>query len=398
MKMNCSRYDCSLIIPTRNRREVLADTLERISALQDERFDVMVVDNGSTEDTSALRSRFESVRWITLNDNRGAAARNVGAQAAQGRVLFMLDDDSWPEPGVITRAVQRLDSRPELGAIACRVLLADSGGRHDAGGVPGVFFNCGAAMRRSAFLATGGFPESFEYYAEEYVVACRMLQLGFRIEPQGDLVVWHRRTVKNRDNNRMLRLLVRNNVALWRAFAPPGLRDDLIASTIERYRRVAERESAQEGFAAGVLESERVLCGSENGPPLTVEQFEALYGLNHARRILRKWADKHGKRRVAVWMRGKGCEQIVDLLISLGLHIAAVYDSPESVGDDESWRGQALKKWTQFVANDVDMVIVGSLSPGVAEDVRCDLERSIPDVPTISLAPWMCHDVEAQAV
>src|SRR5205823_6339748 len=101
---------------------------------------------------------------------------------------------------------------------ACRVLLSSAGDvpagrfRHDAGGVPGVFFNCGAAIRRSAFIDVGGFPIDFEYYVEEYDLACRLWKDGWTIEPHGDAIVWHERVTTNRDNNNMLRLLVRNNL------------------------------------------------------------------------------------------------------------------------------------------------------------------------------------------
>ncbi|MBK8266905.1 MAG: glycosyltransferase [Planctomycetes bacterium] len=381
--------DCSVIIPTRTRRAVLARTLKSLAELPDHGFEVIVVDNGSTDGTLSLRSEFPAVHWIELGENRSSSARNAGAESAKGRVLLMLDDDSWPDPGVIGKVVRRMSDRPELGAIACRVLLADSDGRHDAGGVPGIFFNCGGAVRRDAFLDVGGFPTDYDYYVEEYDLCCRLWQHGLCVEPHGDLIVHHRRTLENRDNNRMLRFLVRNNIALWRKFAPPALRDDLIASTVERYARVARKENASAGFEQGLQESKRHDNGTSDEVPLTLDQFEHLFGIKTARRVLREWADKRAIRRIAVWSRGKGCEQIVGLANSLGFHIHAVYDSPESIGHDRMWRGINLRACDGFNVQSVDGLVVGSLSPGVAEDISHALGQKYESLPIITLAPWL---------
>ena len=96
--MNTHRPDCSLIIPTRNRAAILRDTLSRLSNLPDDAFEILVVDNGSFDETPTLAEDFPHIRWIALGDNLGCAARNVGAVAARSDILLMLDDDSWPHP------------------------------------------------------------------------------------------------------------------------------------------------------------------------------------------------------------------------------------------------------------------------------------------------------------
>lgn len=381
--------DCSLIIPTRNRRDVLARTLARLTVLPDACFEILVIDNGSTDGTTGLQLDFPETRWIELGENRAAAARNIAAEQARGRVLFMLDDDSWPDPGVIDAIVREMDDRPHLGAIACRVLLANSGGRHDAGGVPGIFFNCGGAVRRDAFLKVGGYPREYDYYVEEYDLCCRLWQSGLRVEAHGHLVVHHERTIENRDNNRMLRFLVRNNIALWRRYAPPELREDLIVSTIERYARVARNENALPGFEAGMNEAHNLPIELNNFTPLTLDQFGELYGLKTARRVLRDWADKRAIRRIAIWSRGKGCEQVVDIAISLGFEIDAVYDSPASIDERPTWRGRALKPESAFNPAAVQGIVAGTLSPGVAEDTAYALASRFPGLPVVSLAPWL---------
>ena len=384
--MNTHRPDCSLIIPTRNRAAILRDTLSRLSNLPDDAFEILVVDNGSFDETPTLAEDFPHIRWIALGDNLGCAARNVGAVAARSDILLMLDDDSWPHPGTIERLVRLLRERRDLGAVACRVKLADASHRHDAGGVPGTFFNCGGAIRRSAFLECGGYPIDFDYYVEEYDLSCRLWKAGWTIEPRGDLLITHRRVTQNRDNNRMLHFLVRNNLLLWDRYAPNDLRDDLIHSTLERYLRVAIKENALSGFDEGRREGHhRINSRKSRRAPLTRAEFAELFGLSAARAALKRWADNARIKKIAVWTRGKSCELLIDLLASINIRVDAVHDA---VADEPAWRRVPLKSFTDFNPANVDGVVVGSLSPGVAEDLADELSTKWPGLPVLSPAPW----------
>lgn len=363
---------------------MLADTLRRLRGLTSQRHEIIVVDNASTDDTRELRSVYSEVEWILLNENHAAAARNIAAAAAKAPLLFMLDDDSWPEPGTLDAAVELFKRRTDLGAAACRVRLADAD-RHDAGGVPGVFFNCGAFIRRDAFQSGGGYPADYEYYVEEYALACRMWQQGWTIEPRGDLLVRHARVLTNRDNSRMLRLLVRNNLWLWNRFAPEHRRADLCESTRERYSRVAVRENAWIGYEQGIVEAESSGGLGRKRTPLSEEQFCGLYGLGQARRTLSGWIERYAIRNVAVWSRGKGCEQVLELLDEAGVEVRAVLDEPVESGE---WRGAPLQSYRGLDDLHVDGVVIGSLSPGVAEDLASEIADRFAGQPCISLAPW----------
>ncbi len=378
--------ECSVIIPTRDRAAVLRDTLTHLRELPDRAFEVIVVNNGSTDGTAELAADHPEVRWIHLSRNIGCAARNVGAAAADGRVLLMLDDDSYPEPGVIDALGDLFGHNASLAGVACRVRLTDPPHRHDAGGVPGIFFNCGGAVRRDAFLAVGGYPTDYDYYAEEYDLACKLWSNGWRVEPRGDLLVWHGRVTRNRDNNRMLRLLVRNNVRMWARYAPAALRQDLIDSTFERYERVARKEGATAGYEAGCAEARTLLSRGVASRPMSEFQFEQLMGLDRACAVIRSWADKCALRRVAVWGRGKGCEQLLDLLKKTGHCVARLYDGG---GDFGIWRNVEVVSTDAFDGSGVDGVVIGSLSPGVAEDEAERLSAKWPGLPVISPAPWL---------
>lgn len=380
------RYLCSLVLPTMNRASVLQETLRRLTSLPDRGYEIIVVDNGSNDETAALAGSFPGVQWIWLGQNLGCAARNVGAMAGRGDLIFMLDDDSWPEPGVIDGAVRLFQNRTDLAAVGCRVRLADPPHRHDAGGVPGIFFNCGGVIRREAFVTVGGLPIDFDYYVEEYDLACRLIQAGWKIEPRGDLVVWHRRVTRNRDNNRMLRLLVRNNLRLWDRYAPDDMRQDLLNETLERYRRVAEKEHALRGYVEGVIEGQRALAKAPiRRSPLTHAEFASLFGLDVAQEVLTAWADKMRIRTVAIFRRAKACEQLIELTRRINIRVDAIYDNTVEA---PTWRGLPLRHERDFDPAGVDGVLVGSLSPGVAEDLAHDFSQEYPSTPVISAAPW----------
>lgn len=86
----------SVIIPTRNRAHVLPRAIDSVLGQSSPPAEVIVVDDGSTDETSALHKRFAQCRWI-VQENRGvAAARNRGVAAASQPWLAFLDsDDAW---------------------------------------------------------------------------------------------------------------------------------------------------------------------------------------------------------------------------------------------------------------------------------------------------------------
>ena len=97
----------SAVIVTRNRKDALAVTLDRLRDLPVD--EVIVVDNASEDGTAELvRSRDSPVKLIETGDNLGTAGRNLGAEDARGELLLMLDDDAYPLPGASRDTRRRL--------------------------------------------------------------------------------------------------------------------------------------------------------------------------------------------------------------------------------------------------------------------------------------------------
>ncbi|MFO0973742.1 MAG: glycosyltransferase [Phycisphaerae bacterium] len=374
----------SIVIPTRDRQAVLAGTLERVSRLVEPGDEIIVVDNGSTDGTvEQLAPRFAGVQWIELGQNLSCAARNVGAAAAQGELLLMLDDDSWPAPETLPGLREAFAADSGLGAVACRIRRADDPRRHDVGGLAGVIVNCGAGIRREPFLDAGGYPFDFDYYVEEYDLCCRLWLRGWRVEPRGDLAVWHSRTGVNRDSNRMLRCLVRNNLRVWERYAPAERRERLLAEMRDRYAQVARRESAEAGYAAGLAEWSQMV--RRGGPRLSERAFGEMFGLGVARQRLAAEMASRGWRRVGVWGRGKGCPQLLELLTELGIEVAGVYEPGAA---DESWFGARLRAASALGTDGVDALIPGTLSLGAASDESQVLAERFSDTPIFAALDW----------
>jgi GT2 family glycosyltransferase len=218
----------SVIVVTRNRREELLRTLEAL-ARQQEPFELVVVDNGSSDGSPrAVRESYPDAVLLELPDNAGACGgRNRGIAAASGDVLVFLDDDAEPAaPDALSRILARFERDARLGIVAANSHLAATGEperdaipRRDKrlpGGDCEVSYFCavGFAVRREVLEQIGGFTEDFVYLAEELDLAWRVIAGGWRIVWLSDLVVLHRRSVLERPHGRWVYSNMRNRVRL----------------------------------------------------------------------------------------------------------------------------------------------------------------------------------------
>jgi GT2 family glycosyltransferase len=314
----------SYIIPTRNRPEQLAQTLEAISRMGDHRIvggaEVIVVDNASEPAAWTpqwLRSGVP-VRLLRRELNEGAAARNAAARAAseESTWLVMLDDDSQP---VDVEGLESLQNVPgDVGAIGAEIFLPDMS--HESGGLPEVFIGCGVAIRREVFLRLGGYDATFDYYAEEYDLAARMMGAGFRIGFDRRFRVLHRKVSSGRDFGRIIERLVRNNGWVAQRYAPEEHRRAELREVVTRYGRIAWKERAMTGYAKGAWELARTLRRQARSP-LRVELWDRLTGLHHARVALAAADAAEPLGRVMLVSRGKNAWAVERALEELGITI-----------------------------------------------------------------------------
>jgi GT2 family glycosyltransferase len=220
----------TVVVATRDRRASLLRTLGRLAALP-EAPPVVVVDNASTDGTAdAVRAARPAVRVLEPGANLGAGARTLGAVAAASPYVAFCDDDSWWAPGALPLAAELLDAHPGVALVAARVLVGP-GGRVDptceamahgplrAGEpLPGPpvlgFVACGAVVRRSAFLAAGGFEPRLGVGGEEELLALDLAAAGWRSVYADGVVAHHHPAAGPRAGRDRVQL--RN--ALWSAW------------------------------------------------------------------------------------------------------------------------------------------------------------------------------------
>jgi glycosyltransferase involved in cell wall biosynthesis len=116
--------DVSVVIPTRNRRPLLAEALESVKLQEGIRWEALVVDDHSTDDTwNWLQGlNHSSIRSLRLNSPaRQAVARNLGLGEARGRYCLFLDDDDLLKPNALRTLADALDQNPNsIAAIGAR--------------------------------------------------------------------------------------------------------------------------------------------------------------------------------------------------------------------------------------------------------------------------------------
>ncbi|HWB20549.1 MAG TPA: glycosyltransferase [Phycisphaerales bacterium] len=362
----------SYIIPTRNRPDHLAATLTAIASLDHLAFlppgavEVIVIDNAS-DPPAELPSRWPHdmpIRLLRTSENLAAASRNLGAQRAQGDWLIMLDDDSYP---LSTDFIPILHNAPrEIAAIGAEILLPD--GTHEAGGLPEVIIGCGAAIRRTAFLSAAGYDPAFHFYAEEYDLCAKLLLAGHRIIHHRAFRVFHEKSTVNRDFNHILQRLVRNNLWVAQRYTPSSLLHSHMHAIIERYTGIAMKESASQGFAAGLAEALATL-NAQPRREMSLALHQRFTGEHHFRATLSGIDVSSDTMPFHVVSAGKNCDIILKTLDDL--HMPTTCDSAQACA-----------------------LVVGTLSPGPmldAFDMWSPIARRRNQ---FLLAPWQMESTQ----
>jgi glycosyltransferase involved in cell wall biosynthesis len=109
----------SVIIPTFNYGRFLDEAIESVLGQDVENLEVIVVDDGSTDDTADVLSRMADprLRAIRIPKSGVSVARNVGLKAARGRYLAFLDADDLWRAGKLCRQIEILEAEPDVGLV-----------------------------------------------------------------------------------------------------------------------------------------------------------------------------------------------------------------------------------------------------------------------------------------
>lgn len=125
---NSSTPNVSVIIVNWNTCDILRDCLASIARETTLPYEIIVVDNASTDGSAEMvRSSFPNVTLIANSENRGfAAANNQGLRTAAGAKLLLLNPDTIILDAAIDKMSMWLDAHPDVGCVGCQVLEDDS--------------------------------------------------------------------------------------------------------------------------------------------------------------------------------------------------------------------------------------------------------------------------------
>lgn len=213
----------SIVVLAFNRREAVGETLDALRPISEAGAEVIVADNASADDTSAMvKDRFPWARLLTLETNLGVAGFNRGADLATRDILLILDDDARPDYAGLAEALGVMLDEPAVGGVMLRRT-------HPKTGLDEWPFDrvtdrrrrwpdmgCGNLVRRDAWIAVGGYEEHFFLYRNDTDMALKLLGAGFDVLYDPSWRVWHDSPTVQRQKPRWFRLSTRNWVWMCR--------------------------------------------------------------------------------------------------------------------------------------------------------------------------------------
>lgn len=190
----------SVIVPARNAAATLGVTLAALAAQDvDEPFEVIVVNDGSTDGTAAVAGAARLAPRVIASTGAGAAAaRNTGARESTGPLLAFTDADCEPAPGWLRAGMRALQSADLVqGRVEpARRLQAPFERTLDVRRLTGLYESANVFVRRDVFERVGGFEQwlggrSERPFGEDSLFGWRAHRAGARIVFAADAVVHH---------------------------------------------------------------------------------------------------------------------------------------------------------------------------------------------------------------
>jgi glycosyltransferase involved in cell wall biosynthesis len=265
--------DLSVIVLTCNRTERCVDSVwHNTLCLQGTKSEVIVVNNGG-EPLKLLPSAIAGIPCKVLNlpENIGVVAKNRAIDVAAGKYLLILDDDSYISPGLAEKMINSFNAEPFVAAVAFPV--CNDSGEEEGCLLPTIFHGCVCGFRKDLLIKAGGYPEDFTYYGEEYDLAFRIYQMGYKIAFCNlRYSVRHARDTQGRDKNRIIKMLVQNNVKVCLSYFPLTYIPSAIFDVLYRYNKVAKKEKAERGFKEGILNLSSITCQTLNAGRKPIEK------------------------------------------------------------------------------------------------------------------------------
>ena len=199
----------SFVIVTWNRKDDIMETIKSIHAQSYQNYEIVVVDNASTDGTvEVLAEDHPEVKTVALDWNSGpTTGRNIGVDNSAGEITFFIDSDASIGQDTVARIVQKFMDIPDLGGIACKVVNAYTKELDNTAGwifsqnvidrqniefYSYSFSECGCAFRKKVFNDAGQFWDKLFFGREGEELSIRIWDSGYKILYSPKSIVYHR--------------------------------------------------------------------------------------------------------------------------------------------------------------------------------------------------------------
>jgi glycosyltransferase involved in cell wall biosynthesis len=203
----------SVVLPNYQHARLITRALDALLAQQRQPDEIVIVDDGSTDDSVAViervAARTPSIRLLVNTANRGAiASLKRGLDASQGRYVYLAAADDWVMPNFFSLALEALEAHPKAGLFCGDSVLIDATSNRTLGLRPPVMplsragfvdpaatgrllarsdnwiLTGSAVFRRTAITEAGGLDEELGSFADGYLARKVSLMRGFYYAPQ----------------------------------------------------------------------------------------------------------------------------------------------------------------------------------------------------------------------